>query len=200
MSKYCKKCGKELTDDSKFCNSCGTVQDTEENVMPIQQETTVNNKNNQDIKVPGWLALLIIIFIGLFIWLSLNGELNLFNFSKEEPTVEDRSSIEYQKVTVDELEEELSNNAAAAKEKYNGKYLAITGRLGTIDADLKYIGLDANNKSVDFEGVLCNLNDSVIKEKVKTLKSGQTIIVKGKITDVGEILSYVMDVHEIVIP
>ena len=121
MSKYCKKCGKELTDDSKFCNSCGTVQNTEENAMSIQQEVTFNNKNSQDIKVPGWLALLIIIFIGLFIWLSINGEINLFNFNKEEPSVEDRSNIEYKEITVEELEEALSNNAAAAKEKFCGE-------------------------------------------------------------------------------
>lgn len=200
MSKFCSKCGKELTDDSKFCNSCGTVQDNKENVIPIQQEVNVNKKNNQDIKIPGWLALLIIIFVGLFIWLSLNGELNLFNFSKKDPQVEDRSNIEYQKITVDELEEELNNNAATAKETYKGKYLEVTGKLGTIDADLEYISLDAINKSLDFDGIHCSLNDPITKQKVKTLNSGQTIIVKGKITEVGEIMSYFMDVHEIVIP
>ena len=49
-------------------------------------------------------------------------------------------------------------------EKYNGKYLAITGRLGTIDADLKYISIHPI-ETYRIIGVQCSLDDPILKEK-----------------------------------
>ena len=104
----------------------------------------------------------------------------------------------YTKVSVDDLEEALENNAASAKDTYKGKYLEITGKLGTIDSDLKYISLDSMTKEIDFTGIHCTIKDNQTKETVKTLSKGQTIIVKGKIKDVGEVLGYYLDIDEII--
>lgn len=105
---------------------------------------------------------------------------------------------EYTKVDVDELEDALSNNAAAAKDTYKGKYLEITGKLGTIDSDLKYIGLDSMTNEWDLTGIHCTIKNEETRNVVKTLTSGQTIIVKGKIKDVGEVLGYYLDIDEII--
>lgn len=106
-------------------------------------------------------------------------------------------TIEYTSVTVDQLEEALKNNAATAKDTYNGKYLEITGRLGTIDADLKYISLLSTTDQFDLIGIHCSIKNEEQKNIVKTLSKDDTIIVRGKITNVGEVLGYYLDITEI---
>lgn len=106
-------------------------------------------------------------------------------------------SIEYTSVNIDELEGALKNNAAAAKDTYDGKYLAITGKLGTIDSDLKYIALLSTTNNFDLTGVHCTIKNEEQKNIVKSLKKDDTIIVKGKITNVGEVLGYYLDITEI---
>ena len=111
-----------------------------------------------------------------------------------------KSSTEktYTPIDIDVLEDALDNNAAAAKDEYKGKYLEITGRLGVIDSDLKYIGLLSTTDEWDIVGVHCNIKNSATKDIVKTLTKDQTIVVKGKITDVGEVLGYYLDIDEII--
>lgn len=109
-----------------------------------------------------------------------------------------QQEIEYTTIDVDTLEDDLSNNAAAAKDTYNGKYLEITGRLGTIDSDLKYISLLSTTDDFDLTGVHCTIKNDEQKEIVKTLSKDDTIVVKGKITNVGEVLGYSLDITEIV--
>ena len=107
--------------------------------------------------------------------------------------------IEYTAVNIDDMEDALENNAAAAKDTYKGKYLEITGRLGTIDSDLKYISLLSTTDEWDFVGIHCTLKNNDVKDVVKTLSKDQTIIVRGKVTDVGEVLGYYLDAYEIII-
>ena len=109
----------------------------------------------------------------------------------------EQQKIEYMAIDIDKLEEALENNAAAAKDTYNGKYLEITGRLGTIDSDLKYISLLSTTDDWDLVGVHCTIKNNEQKEAVKKLSKDDTIIVKGKITDVGEVLGYYLDIDEI---
>lgn len=105
---------------------------------------------------------------------------------------------QYQKIDIDTLESALENNAAAAKVNYKGKYLEVTGRLGVIDSDLSYIVLLSTTNEWDFTGVHCTLSKKAVKEKVMTLSTDQTIVVRGKITDVGEVLGFFMDIDEII--
>lgn len=104
----------------------------------------------------------------------------------------------YTKVDIDTMEDELENNAAAAKDTYKDKYLEITGKLDTIDSDLKYISLISATKEWDLVGIHCSIKNATTKDTVKTLTRGQTIIIRGKITDVGEVLGYYLDIDEII--
>ena len=104
----------------------------------------------------------------------------------------------YMKVDIDTMEEERDNNAAAAKEFYKNKYVEVTGRLGVIDSDLKYIGLYSISNKWDLIGINCRIRNQETREMVKTLTTDQTIIVRGKITDVGEVLGYYLDIDEII--
>lgn len=106
--------------------------------------------------------------------------------------------IEYIKISTDELDSELEQNAAAAKDKYKGKYVEVTGKLGVIDSDLQYISLYSINNKFDLVGMNCYIKNNEQKEIVKSLSKDDTIVVKGKITDVGEVLGYSLDITEIV--
>lgn len=91
---------------------------------------------------------------------------------------------------------DLDSNAMGASDKYKGKYLEITGNLSNIDASGKYISLTADG---DFEiiGVQCNIKNDEQKSKVASLTKGDKVTLKGKCTDVGEVLGYSFDIDEI---
>ena len=99
-------------------------------------------------------------------------------------------------VTADELADIISNNALAAQNAFKGKKLAITGKLGNIDSDGKYIGLDSN-KTFDFTNIQCYIKTEEQKVKIMEMKKGDTLTVKGKCKDVGEVLGYSVDIESI---
>ena len=192
MESYCSNCGNKIEQGIVFCPKCGK----QVNHTPI-----INTYENVETRkqTPVWRIVLgtFLIIIGA-IW-ALSGFLEFAGVGVLKKEKSDNiKNIEYQSVTVDELENELENNAAAAKEKYNGKYLEIKGRLDVIDSDLKYIGIYSLENKWGLIGIHCTLKNYTIKEKVKTLTSGQTVLVRGKITDVGEVLGYYVDAYEII--
>ena len=104
--------------------------------------------------------------------------------------------IEYTAVSVNDMMSDLDSNAMGASDKYKGKYLEITGKLTNIDASGEYINLTADG---DFEiiGVQCNIKNDEQKSKVASLTKGDKVTLKGKCTDVGEVLGYSFDIDEI---
>lgn len=116
------------------------------------------------------------------------------NSSKPTETTE---PIEYEYVTVDDMKALLNENALKAKDTYNNKYLAITGRLSNIDSNGKYIDVLAQNEQFAIVGVQCYIKDDNVKSKVMDLKIDDIITVKVKITDVGEVLGYSANIIDI---
>lgn len=105
--------------------------------------------------------------------------------------------IEYTKYDVSELVDDLNNNPLAAKEKYEKKYVELTGKLGTIDSKGKYISIYPDNDDFALTSIMCYVKTDEQKSLIATLSKGDKIIVKGKIKDVGEILGYYLDIDEI---
>ena len=64
---------------------------------------------------------------------------------------------------------------------------------------LKYISLLSATDTWDFLGVHCYIKTKEQKEIVKTLVSDQELTIRGKITDVGEVLGYYLDITEIIV-
>lgn len=60
-------------------------------------------------------------------------------------------------VTVDQLYDELKENALKASNTYKGKYIRLTGNLMTIDSDGKYFSLEPMNDEWSFNSVNCNI-------------------------------------------
>lgn len=53
MSKFCKNCGKELTEDTKFCMNCGTKVENEDSIIQKtqnQQQGNLLNEQTQNLK------------------------------------------------------------------------------------------------------------------------------------------------------
>ena len=66
MAKFCVNCGFQLDDNSEFCPSCGTNQNS--GVSPQQQTTTTtNNNNNNSFNNPQAKSKLVAGLLGLFL-------------------------------------------------------------------------------------------------------------------------------------
>lgn len=179
-TKQCKKCRSFIDKKAKKCPNCGSKQG-----LPI------------------W-AIILIVIVAIGVLSSLgkddsshvdnNGSANNSNNGSSQV----QQPIEYIKVSKDDLDEALDNNAAAAKDTYNKKYVEVTGRLGTIDSDLKYISLMSSTEEWDIIGIHCTIKNNEQKEIVKTLTKDQSLTIRGKITDVGEVLGYYLDITEII--
>ncbi|MBE6041343.1 MAG: zinc-ribbon domain-containing protein [Clostridiales bacterium] len=182
----CKHCGAEIAAGAKTCPKCG-------------------GKNKKPIYKRVWFWILVAVLV-----LGIGGAAGGSGGSDDSSTAssteqseaateekQEEPKIEYQDVSVETLFEELDNNAMNASDNYKGQYLSITGVLGTIDSNGSYFALESDNDNYMFQSVTCYIKNDEQLEKVKTLSKGDTITVKGKVTDVGEVLGYYLDIDSI---
>jgi len=116
--------------------------------------------------------------------------------TQDEAKATKEKKIEYEDITADQLSEDLEANAAAAKDKYAGNCYAISGKLGNIDSDGAYIDLDTSDEW-DFTSIQCFIKNDDQLDKIKNMSKGDSITVKGKVTDVGELMGYSIDIDSI---
>ena len=104
----------------------------------------------------------------------------------------------YVSVSVTDMLDDMKANALAAKSKYQDQYVSLTGKLGTIDSDGKYFALEPNTDSFDYlwESIHCDMKTDKVKSHIMNLNTGDIITVRGKITDVGEVLGYFLMVDD----
>ena len=169
----CKTCGADIAKSAKVCPSCGA-------------------KNKKPIYKRWWLwALVVLLLIGM----AGGGDVEQVEAGAPGPS-QTEPEIEYQAVTVKQLMDALNENALKAEQTYDGQHVELTGVLSVIDSDGKYIGI-APPDSWGLENVLCYIQNEEQLSAVLEMKTGDFVTVRGKITDVGEVLGYVMDIAEI---
>lgn len=173
----CSSCEKEIAESAKTCPNCGAKVK-----KPIYK------------RVWFWV---VIVLVAIVMFSGGDSE-STGTSNTGKGSTEQQENVEYIKLDVDTLNDALENNAAAAKETYNKKYVEVTGKLSTIDSDLAYISIVSTTDEWDFMGIHCKIKNNKTKNVVKTLSKDQTITVRGKITDVGEVLGYYLDIIEIV--
>ena len=117
--------------------------------------------------------------------------------SKTTSTASSVPEIEYTAYTVTELSKDLDDNALKAADKYKGQYVELTGRLSVIDSDGKYISIVDSEDEWALLGVQCYIKNDEQKQAVMDMSIGDEIVVKGKITNVGEVMSYTLDMTEV---
>jgi len=185
----CKHCGAEIAASAKTCPQCG-------------------GKNKKPIyKRPWFIAVIAIIVLGA-IGGSLGGETtdkpgktnapvsqseNINTTQPESETLE----ITYTAYAVSELMDDLNGNALKAAEKYKDQYVELTGRLNVIDSSGMYISVVSTQDEFAILGVQCYIKSEDQKTAVMNMAVGDTLVVKGKITDVGEILGYSLDIDSV---
>ncbi len=170
-TKKCKYCKTEIPADAKVCPQC--------------------RKKLKGGKLK-WVLIILIVFCAIGYAAGGGSDSSSSGSAKKEES----ASIEYTAVSVNDMMTALNDNAMGASDKYKGKYLEITGKLANIDAAGKYINLMADG---DFEiiGVQCYIKNDDQKAKISSLTKGDTVTLKGKCTDVGEVLGYSFDITEI---
>ena len=182
----CKGCGAELSSGAKTCPSCGRKVKT-----PFYKRWWF------------WAAIAVIVIAAVA---GGNGH-PADSPSKGSDTPTESSSpvqsaepaIEYAAYEVTELFDALKNNALKAEKSFNGQYVEITGHLGTVDSSGNYIGIGADENNYDYflDEIKCNITSDEQLDKVMELNANDTITVRGKITSVGEVMGYVMDIDSI---
>lgn len=111
---------------------------------------------------------------------------------------EQEEKIEYTKVDIGQMKKDLEDNALKASETYKNKYIEITRNIGNIDSSGKYISLDGPEEDFDLTSILYYIKNDDQKKVVADTTKGQSVTVKGKVTDVGEIMGYSIDINEII--
>lgn len=174
-TKKCKYCKTEIPADAKVCPQC--------------------RKKLKGGKFK-WILLTLIILCAIG---AVTGGSNSNSSTKSTNSTSSKKEDipkEYTSVSVNDMMADLDNNAMGASDKYKDKYLEITGKLTNIDTAGKYIDLMADG---DFEiiGVQCYIKSDDQKAKITSMSKGDTVTLKGKCTDVGEVLGYSLDIDEI---
>lgn len=116
---------------------------------------------------------------------------NKVNYSEDIP-----QDVEYIQATVDGIYNELDSNAARA-EQLEGQYLLLTGILSGIDSDGKYFSLRGYSDDIFYSTVHCSITNRAQVDAIMKYNRDDEITIKCKVTDVGEIIGYFVDVIEV---
>ena len=124
-------------------------------------------------------------------------EINIGNASNT-PNAPASTQIQYEKVDLQDMLDELDANALRAEEKYQDKYIEITGEIRSFDSDGKYISIaPCGAPSLSLDTVLCDLTDPAHKAFLLEKNKGDVVTIRGKVTSIGEVIGYHIDIAEI---
>ena len=184
--KFCAKCGKEIDDKAILCVNCGT---------PLKVKKPIFKK--------WWfwvIAVVLIIVIGASAGGSNNTNSSSDSKTQTQSQIVEQSNKEhsYEVVDLQTMLDELSVNAMKAENKYQNKYVEITGKIYNFDSDGSYISIEpVNADEWNFDSVMCYIKNDTQKELLLEKSKGDTVIIKGKVKSIGEVLGYSIDIDEI---
>ena len=112
---------------------------------------------------------------------------------------ETKTEKNYTEVDLNTLMTELKENALNAAEKYKGKDVKIVhGVLKNIDSDGDYISLNGDRNKLNIvHNMMVMTKSKEVKDQVRQLKVGQSLIIYGHIDDVGEVIGYKVNADKI---
>lgn len=179
-TKQCKYCKQEIDAKAKICPHCRKKQTPSGCLIAV-------------------IAVVVIIVIAIAGSAMSGGEKTNTGASTDgaNSTSAAQQEITYTAYSVSELMNDLNTNAMNASDKYKGQYVELTGRLSTIDSDGNYISLLPEDDQFAIIGVSCYFQSDEQRAAVKDAIVGDTLVVKGKITDVGEVLGYSLNIDEV---
>lgn len=130
--------------------------------------------------------------------LAIIGNLGFFAYVKDwgEDIKEMTNSIEYKKETATTMMDELREHPVKAQKKYMGEYVEVEGKLELMDSEGEYFNLDFWFIQ-SFKCIIPEKNKSYITDKLCDMNDGDIVIVRGKITDMGEVMGYELTVSDV---
>ncbi len=103
----------------------------------------------------------------------------------------------YAEADIDVLLNDAKSNAAKANKNYKGKNVKIVGgHVSNIESEGRYIVIEGADR-FSLLHVQCYPKNKESKDAMLEVSKGQPITVYGKITDVGEIMGYSLDLVKI---
>ncbi len=177
----CKHCGAEIAASSKTCPQCG-------------------GKNKKPFyKNPVIIVLLVVVIVIAIASAGGSDEPSGKPGGSQAGGTDDvkQSETVYTTYKVSELMSDLNTNALSAADKYKGQYVELTGELSVIDSSGDYISLRSGDDPLELVGVQCFVKADEQLDIIRSASVGDTLVVKGKITDVGEVLGYWLDIDSI---
>lgn len=210
--KTCVNCGSVIPANYDVCPVCGAVLRQGVPVQNVFEQNTQQGPSVQQVQIVKpkkkfykrwwfWLIVVIVVFgvVGQ-VGSDDREEAVVQESNSSEPSnqVEEGNPVEYMSVNANDMITMLDENPVVAADTYKDKYLEITGRLGSIDSSGDYISLRRSDDELTFTTIMCYIKNDEQLEAVKTLKSDDTVTVRGKCTDVGEVLGYSLDIDSIV--
>lgn len=103
----------------------------------------------------------------------------------------------YAEADIDVLLNDAKNNAAKANRDYKGKYVKIVnGTVFNIESNSRYISLEGSDPYTLLH-IQCYPKNEAVKNAMINVSKGQFVTVYGKITDVGEIMGYSLDMDKL---
>jgi len=123
---FCKKCGAEILEGSRFCSKCGTPIGTNVEQNSAQTPIDINKVTNGANSNSGFIyrVIAIIVFLLLLAW----GGFTVFKGVNEPKPVQDKQQVALV-VKSETIVDDYIRDSAAAQTKYDGKTVQITGKV-----------------------------------------------------------------------
>jgi hypothetical protein len=196
-TKKCKHCQSEIDKKAKICPNCRKKQGGKLKFIVIGAIALIliyaavngggNDSSTESVSSDNVKS-------------ETSNDANSSNDAKKDEAKKAKSTdkpIEYTKYDVSEMMDDLNSNAMKAEKKYSDQYVEITGKLSNIDSDGKYIDLVSSKDEFAILGVQCYIKSDDQSSKVMEMEKDQTVTLKGKITSVGEVMGFSLDIAEI---
>ena len=183
--RYCEKCGKEMNDTAKSCEACGAP--------------AAKRKTRKPIYKKWWFwVILVVVMISVA---SGSGEKET-DVPVDSSAVADTNSAAaerfYAEVDLQTMIDELNANALKAEKNYQDKLVAVTGKITNFDSDGSYISIEpVGADEWNFDTVMCTIKDEAQLNLLLEKVVGDTVSIKGEVTNVGEVLGYTIRIDEV---
>lgn len=176
--KLCPKCGVEIPNSNvKVCFSCGT-------------------KIGKPIYKKWWFWLIVVLAVAIIGGAFGSGDGEAGSIADNNGA--GSSSKTYEEVDLQTMLDELNKNALSAEKKYQNKYVQVKGKISNFDSDGAYISIEpVNADEWNFDTVICYIKSDAQREFLMSKEKGDAVTIKGKITSIGEILGYSINIDEI---
>lgn len=178
---FCKNCGKEIDDNAVTCIHCSAPIETKPKKKSIFKR---------------WWFWVIIAIVSVVVISSASGGDE--SSSGNSPTQSASDQVEYEKVDLQTMLDDLDANALKAEKTYQNKYVEVEGSITNFDSDGSYISIEpVNADEWNFDTVMCDIKDDSQLDFLLEKKTGDKVTIKGQITSVGEVLGYTIKIAEV---